>query len=352
MRRRFPPINPADWPSRDRTLWARAQVSGALFEEGGLAAAWRPDTIKACERNYGVFLGWLKREHSLDESALPRDRVSRELIEAFVTDFGVGRSQLTVAAVVRDIAYVLRACHPPEGVGWLTKLGHRLVNTGQPARPKLPRMARPFEIMEAAETLMSRGRTLLAAGKRSGAPIFRDGMALAFLIRRPIRLGNLAGLRIGVTLIERPGGFEYDFPPEETKTSCALAGRWPDDLREVLEYYLKLARPVLMKSAADDSGWLWIGRRGRRMTRVDLSQCIGKQTARLLGRRVSPHLFRDCAATEIALSDPTHVGITKSVLGHATLSSSQKYYNQAQSFSAFARHGDAVRKARREWKSQ
>ncbi len=69
-------------------------------------------------------------------------------------------------------------------------------------------------------------------------------------------------------------------------------------------------------------------------------------TKKYLGKPVSPHLFRDCAATEIALEDPKHIGITKPVLGYATLASSQRFYNQATSFSSFRRHGDVIRRLR------
>ncbi len=56
-------------------------------------------------------------------------------------------------------------------------------------------------------------------------------------------------------------------------------------------------------------------------------------------------------ATDIAIHDPTHVGITKCVLGHSTLATSQKYYNSAGSFEAADRHRqivDTLRGAARE----
>jgi hypothetical protein len=51
---------------------------------------------------------------------------------------------------------------------------------------------------------------------------------------------------------------------------------------------------------------------------------------------LTPHsvMFTDCAATDIAIHDSARIGITMPVLGHSTLATSQKYYNQASSFSA------------------
>ena len=86
-----------------------------------------------------------------------------------------------------------------------------------------------------------------------------------------------------------------------------------------------------------DEKWLWIGRQGGQpLCPTSVSSIISNSTKRQLGRAVSPHLFRDCAATDIALLDPEHVGITPDVLGHKTLASSQKFYNQAGSFKALA----------------
>ncbi len=49
---------------------------------------------------------------------------------------------------------------------------------------------------------------------------------------------------------------------------------------------------------------------------------------------LNPHLFRDCAATSIAIEDPEHVRISASILGHASLATTEKYYNQARTLEA------------------
>jgi hypothetical protein len=57
-------------------------------------------------------------------------------------------------------------------------------------------------------------------------------------------------------------------------------------------------------------------------------------TREAFGHSVHPHLFRDSAATSIACEDPAHVYITKSILGHSTLRTSERHYNHAQSLEA------------------
>ena len=53
-----------------------------------------------------------------------------------------------------------------------------------------------------------------------------------------------------------------------------------------------------------------------------------------LERPVNPHLFRDCAATSVAIEDPEHVHIIAAILSHASHATAERYYNQAQSLEA------------------
>ena len=49
---------------------------------------------------------------------------------------------------------------------------------------------------------------------------------------------------------------------------------------------------------------------------------------------MTPHLFRDAAATSIAIHDPEHVTNIMPVLGHSTLTTCERHYNQAQGLEA------------------
>jgi integrase len=64
---------------------------------------------------------------------------------------------------------------------------------------------------------------------------------------------------------------------------------------------------------------------------------IVARTVEAFGKPINPHLFRDCAATSIALEDPVHVRIASQILGHRSVASTERYYNQAQTIDA-ARH--------------
>lgn len=336
------------WPAKDRTLWQHAHSREHLLDDDSMASRWRPATIANVEDAYGVYLSWLAADGLLDPDKPAVERVDKELIRAFVDDYALGRSENTVASTLRGVAYMLRAVAPPDGLAWLTRLAHRLSNRASPSRPKLPRMASVRELRALADRLMAKGQDLLKDSKRAGAIHYRDGLMVACLLARPLRLRNLAALRIGASFLPEGDGYHALFHKEETKKGVVIDFFYPAWLTEKLAFYLSDIRPLLLGGVQiEDEGWLWIGRRGKKMSENNISSRIGNVTMKHLERRVSPHLFRDIGATSIALSDPGHVGITKSVLSHATLSSSQRFYNQARSFAAVRKQGDLLASLRK-----
>ena len=80
---------------------------------------------------------------------------------------------------------------------------------------------------------------------------------------------------------------------------------------------------------------LWVGRDRTPMQDYSVYDHIVKLTRERLGSAINPHLFRDCAATTIAADDAQHVYITQNILGHSSIATSEQYYNQARSLSAY-----------------
>jgi len=62
---------------------------------------------------------------------------------------------------------------------------------------------------------------------------------------------------------------------------------------------------------------------------------------------LSPPFFRDCAATEIAISAPDQVRLIMPILGHTTLMTSERHYNQAGSLQAGRRYARTIADLRR-----
>ena len=75
---------------------------------------------------------------------------------------------------------------------------------------------------------------------------------------------------------------------------------------------------------------------------------IKRLTCREFGVSINPNLFRDCAATSIAIEDPDHIEVAAVLLGHRSLKITDRYYNQASMVSAARRYHGALSKLRTE----
>lgn len=336
-----------EWPQQDALRWLKAREPRAkLFAERS-AADWRLTTATKAEEGYGMYLHWLADRGFLDHAVTMEQRVTHEAIQQFASEYAEGRAPLTVAGTVRDIALVLRACSPPHGVKWLTDLSWRAMNASKPIRPKLPHIASPGALYGLGKMLMTEGRWHGDGKSWSGARMYRDGLMIACLAVRPLRLGEHMALRLGHTLTREGERWHIAVPPSSTKTNRWRRDSFPAFLTPAMDYYVEQVRSVLPREKADlDDGWFWLGTDGR-LNPSTVSSTISRLTLKRLGKAVSPHRFRDSAATAIALEMPKHIGITKSVLGHASLQTSQDHYNQAHSFSASAELAEVVEELRR-----
>ena len=181
---------------------------------------------------------------------------------------------------------------------------------------------------------------------REQAIAYRDGLLIALLALRPLRRRNLAGLVIGQTLVRTGEGWSIAFGPELTKTHAPLELTWPEALVPMLETYLAVHRPIL---SALKSRWtgpvghaLWVSSHGSPMTEMALYDQIRKRTDAAFGRPLNPHLFRDAAATTLAIADPQHVRAASPLLGHAGQTTTERHYQQAQSLSAHRHYAKAL----------
>jgi hypothetical protein len=58
---------------------------------------------------------------------------------------------------------------------------------------------------------------------------------------------------------------------------------------------------------------------------------------------MSPHAFRHCAATTVAVHRPELVDIIPGVLNHSSRATNEKFYNMAGMLEASRAHSDLVR---------
>ena len=353
MRKPMPSMKLAQWPEIDRSLWANSQATGGPFDEAGRAAQWSPETLRMVESGYGVWLHWLEKTGQLDPVLRPVERVTKDRVMDFLQAYAPGRSMLTQAMAVRGLARLVRCTEPPDGLVWLTKLGDRMGNTRERVRPKPPRLATIRELLILGRDMFIDGAfEIESADEVQGAVMLRDGLMILLLAARPaLRRRALCALRLGETIFLDDCDVRAELPRELIKTRHSVSFCYPRELYPYVKYYVEMARPVLLDNAfsrnAIDEGWFWVNRRGRRIRR-DYATCrIPNLIEERLGKRVSLHLFRDCAATDLAMIDPLHAGIIKDVLQHTSLKTSYDYYIQAGSARAIKRYASVLANLRK-----
>ena len=178
---------------------------------------------------------------------------------------------------------------------------------------------------------------------------YRNGLIIALLGYSAIRRRNLAMIEIGRHLTEDGEGYRLDFTAQETKQKRKISFILPAALVTALNRYLQVYRPVLLELGPHQGkagSALWVGADGDRLNAGGIYRATTEYTKAKLGYAVSPHRFRDSAATTIATEDPAHVRDILAVLGHSSPATSERHYNQAGTIEASQAYHKALRKLR------
>jgi integrase len=321
----------------DRRLWQAALVPGDLFEDGGSRARFSGETNRAVVYSYGRWLQWLDRHGLLDQITSPGDRITLDRVRNYLADLERHNATQTVINRLIHLSVAAQVMNPDSDWTWIRRLLRPVQARHRPAWPKRPRLVLTSELFDLGLRLMDGAERMNAACARATA--FRDGLIIASLAARPLRMRNLVALALGRTLVLRNSTqWWIQIPAVETKTREPIELPWPEPLSSSLEVYVAYHRPVL---AQRHGRWtrpvgqaLWLSIDGSPMTKRGIYDRITRCTLKGLGKAINPHLFRDCAATTIALEDPHHVRIASRLLGHRTFSTTEKHYNQARNVEA------------------
>ena len=342
----------ADWPAADRLAWTAALQPGDIFDAASRPAArWRSSTREMIERGYGHWLSWLGGQGLLGADATPASRATRERVAAYAADLATRGSDYTVVARVSQLGDALRAVAPEGDWGWILRGSQRLEARAVPVRDKQGRMRSPHELLALGQLLMDRADTDVHATAVQRAKLHRDGLLIALTVLRPLRGGNLAAITLDRHLHQCGSGWALRFGPEETKHGRHLELSWPEELTDRLARYLGEHRPLLLRctrKALAPTSRLWVSAHGTPMTYGALSLQVKARTKAAFGKSVYLHLFRDCVATAMATGAPERTGDVALVLGHASLSTSERHYNHATTLSASNTHQDIVEDVRQQ----
>lgn len=338
------------WPQADLQVWkAATAVVDPFADQGGERATMRPLSNRRLKSSYGRWLTFLERSGDLTQIPEPERRIRKDSVEQFVRTLqALGNMSSTIALRLTDLLLMARLFEPAADWSFIARLADRVR-----ARESKPKDKRRY--LRGSDELYALGHQLMESVGQQSSPAttasrFRDGLMIALLALVPLRRKNFVQLRIGTELKKLDGRWVVEISGLMTKTHAPLDFDWPEELIDPLETYLKVHRPVLLVrcyrwlTRAEDH--LWVALSGSALTEMAFYDSVRKRTRAAFGSAINPHAFRDAAATTLAIHDPEHLRVAAPVLGHRSLTTTEKYYNQAKSLDAHRRYTNALSRLR------
>ena len=177
------------------------------------------------------------------------------------------------------------------------------------------------------EQLMEQAQGMRASAPVRAALLAQTAVVVGIELVAPVRLGNLAAIRLGVNLI-KPGGPETNYwlryPKFDVKNKQALQFAFNDKLTKLIDEYVFDFRPILMKGKNDD--WLFPGRSTDHKERIGFSTQIVDQVEKATGIRITVHQYRHAAAAMILKHRPGEYELVRQLLGHKSVETTKRFY--------------------------
>jgi integrase len=170
-------------------------------------------------------------------------------------------------------------------------------------------------------------------------------VAIELLIMVPVRIKNLAALRIGVDLLRgRRGAMTLALREGDTKNGAPLEAVLPLETVRLIDLYLSDYQPLL---AAQPSAWLFPARDGQGPKTEDaLRQRIQRCIRERCGLAMHPHLFRHLAGKLTLDAQPGAYGQVRDILGHRSVNTTTHYYAGMETKGALRHYDEHVLRLR------
>ena len=300
------------WPAADRRLWETATNGTDPFSEATgtrLAVTSKKQYLFAWRR----FLGFLSIEEQSALKLPASERLTKARIRSFADHLAKTNIPRSVAIQMDALYKAARIMMPELDVSWLKLVKTRLHSAAPLKRASGP-LVTSVQILEVGQRLMddhdpeTEDPLTLAQAIR-----YRDGLLISLLAFLPLRRKNLAALEIDRHLIGEGSNRFVCIPAAETKTRAPIEFAIPGLLLPYLDVYLGFVRPRILNNPKCKA--LWVSPRGE-------------------GIRLTPHDTRDAAATTWALASPDKIGVSRDLLSHNDLRTTEKHYNRANGVQA------------------
>ena len=321
-------VKVADWPLALRLSWEAGIRPPVLPNDPcGAGGKWRKQTVDTTAASVGRYVHFGRtQDWPIDRESLEK-LVTPSRLSLYLAHLAKHNAPATVLHRIVGLERGLAVMAPKAKRALLRLVIADLENHFEPASKR--------EKLQESAALAALGVRLMEDVKagdfknpRKSASVYRDGLQTAFLARRPLRLRNLSMMVIGRHIVKTGGVWRIAFAGHEVKNGKPINVLFPEDLVEPLEIYLAKYRLDLAGSNYTGNG-LWVSYCFRQQAPGSIRDQLCKRTEDAFGLPITPHLFRDCAATSLSVNAPEIVGIAHLVLGN-TYAVMKRYYNLAR----------------------
>ncbi|MFQ5757479.1 MAG: tyrosine-type recombinase/integrase [Acidiferrobacterales bacterium] len=178
---------------------------------------------------------------------------------------------------------------------------------------------------------------------RKAAVLMQMAVAVEILTMCPLRIGNLANLRLGETLFwtgpGRKGRLLLSIPSDEVKNREPIEFELPEESAQLVARYLDEYRTLLC--GGNPGEWIFPGRDGGPKRPGSLGLQLKRIVYKHTGLEVNAHLMRHIGAKIHLDLNPGSYEVVRRVLGHRTIDTTTAFYTGFETKAA-ARHFDEV----------
>ena len=326
------------WPPTDRLLWEQAFCQDDPFADIRLAKASRD----RCMWSWRRFLGFLADNEPEAMEIAPAERLTIGRVKLLVTHLTETNAPNSVASIAQALYTAARAMMPDQDWSRLKTIKSRLqaaVPTYSPVGPEITSV----HLLELGLQLMDECKPEANAKMDvRQAVTYRDGLMVSVLAFAPLRPKNLASLEIAHHLFVDGNRWFVVVLREETKTGKRIQFEIPNLLVPYLTTYLTMVRPTILRGRTHTA--LWVSSQNGGLSYVGIVKSFARLSTRL-GVKISPHDVRDAAVTTWAIARPDQIGVSRDLLYHSKLDTTN-LYNRAKGIEASRAYRQMIREIR------
>ena len=183
------------------------------------------------------------------------------------------------------------------------------------------------KVIDLPTRMMAEARAGLASQPVKARVTAHLAVAIRILMFAPVRINNLASIRLGINLV-RPGGpnspYLLTFPDYDVKNNVPLEFPLDPETTSIIDDYIRLHRYGGMNG--HDHDYLFPGKAHDQKLTRGLGEQISARLWKMLGVRITPHQFRHAAAAIMLRADPGNYEFVRRVLGHRNIQTTTAFY--------------------------